>query len=84
GTEKIQGITLDLEKKDESSSTTNIGKHHQARDRVLTSIVPSLKQKFKNSSSHEEDKYGNERDLMVLSTSSFTRMVHLRLLQINH
>ncbi|XP_031386161.1 disease resistance protein TAO1-like [Punica granatum] len=84
GTEKIQGITLDLEKKHESSSTTNIGKHHQARDWGLTSIVPYLKQKFKNCSSHEGDKNGNERGLTVLHTSSFTRMVHLRLLQINH
>lgn len=80
----IQGITLDLEKKQNSGSTTNALKHQCTGKHGLVSVVSKLKLKFKNYFNRGKEMEGNEKDPTTLHTSSFTPMVNLRLLGINH
>ncbi|KAK4779674.1 hypothetical protein SAY87_015780 [Trapa incisa] len=85
GTWKIQGITLNLEKKQNAGSTTITPRHQQRREHGLIYVVVSkLMVKFKGCFNHGKEKAWNEKDPMTLGTSSFTPMVNLRLLEINH
>lgn len=77
-------MSLGLEKKHNSSSITSTPKHQLTRERGLVSVVPNLKLKFKNVFSHGKERGGIERDLVTLHTTSFTPMVNMRLLEINH